>query len=149
METVIKHFDQLTTMELYEILQLRAEVFVVEQDCPYQDLDGKDLNAYHVYVRENGEVVACVRVLDVGVSYADSPSIGRVVTKYRRKGLGSIVMREGISVAREKYGAKTITISAQCYARQFYEGFGFKQVSEEYLEDGIPHIRMKWSECEE
>ena len=143
MELTVKKFDELNTAELYSILRARAEVFVVEQNCVYQDLDGKDLGAYHVMLCEGGEVVGYLRVIDRGISY-DTASIGRVITtaRGRGKGLGYIIINEGIRVARECFGADAITISAQCQARGFYEKFGFKAVSEQYLEDDIPHVRM-------
>ena len=137
MEIFIKHFSELTALELYDILELRSRVFVVEQNCVYQDLDGIDKDAYHVWARDGRGVVACLRVYD-----KNGVHIGRVVTAYRREGLGSLVMERGIAVAEEKYAAKKILISAQQYARPFYERFGFKNHSAPYLEDGIPHIAM-------
>ena len=141
METFVKTFDELTTTELYEILQARAEVFIVEQDCVYQDLDGVDQDAYHVYIKENGKIMAYLRVIDRG-KRLDEVSIGRVICLKRRQGIGSALMREGLRVAKEKYGADKVKIGAQLYAKPFYEGVGFKQVSDEYLEDDIPHIYM-------
>ena len=141
METVVKKFSELTLEELYEILKIRAEVFVVEQNCPYQDLDEIDKKAYHVYMQENGEMVAYLRVIDKG-ERLDEVSVGRVISLKRRCGLGSALMQEGIRVAKEKFGAKKIKVGAQVYAKPFYEQAGFRQISEEYLEDGIPHIYM-------
>lgn len=140
METFIKHYSELTADELYDILQLRAEVFVVEQNCPYQDLDGKDKDAYHVWLRDERGVAATLRVYDL-----EGVHIGRVVTRVHRQGLGTLIMEEGIRLAREKYGRRDIFISAQQYARPFYEQFGFKVYTEGYLEDDIPHIGMKLS----
>jgi ElaA protein len=145
METVIKKFNQLTVEELYEILKLRAEVFVVEQNCAYQDLDDIDKEAYHVYLQEEGKILAYLRVIDKG-KRLDEVSIGRVISLKRRCGLGTKLMAEGVKVAKEKYGAKRIKIGAQCYAKPFYEGCGFRQISGEYLEDGIPHIYMIYEE---
>ena len=145
METVIKKFNQLTVEELYEILKLRAEVFVVEQNCAYQDLDDVDKDAYHVYLKEEGKILAYLRVIDKG-KRLDEVSIGRVISLKRRCGLGTKLMAEGVKVAKEKYGAKRIKIGAQCYAKPFYEGCGFRQISGEYLEDGIPHIYMIYEE---
>ena len=144
MELFIKKYDELERDELYEILRARAEVFVVEQNCPYQDLDRKDLLAYHIYMKENGEIVAYLRVLDRGVSY-DTASIGRVITtsRGRGRGIGLELVLEGIKVARERLGADEITISAQKYAVGFYEKAGFIATDKEYLEDGIPHVQMR------
>ena len=141
MEIVVKKFSELTLGELYEILKIRAEVFVVEQNCPYQDLDEIDKKAYHVYMQENGKMVAYLRVIDKG-ERLDEVSVGRVISLKRRCGLGSALMQEGIRVAKEKFGAKKIKVGAQVYAKPFYEQAGFRQISEEYLEDGIPHIYM-------
>lgn len=141
MELVIKSFDELTAEELYEILKLRVDVFVVEQNCPYPEIDGKDRGAYHVFLRDGEGIAAYLRVLGKGVSFADA-SIGRVIAARRRQGFGTSVMKEGIRIAKEKFSADKITIEAQVYARKFYENLGFSKVSEEFLEDGIPHILM-------
>ena len=141
METVIKRFAELTTDELYDILRLRAEVFVVEQNCVYQDLDGRDQAAVHVWVRGETGILAYLRVMDRGVTQ-EYTAIGRVIAVRRRQGLGTRVLREGIRVAREYFGADRIYLEAQVYARSLYEKQGFRQVSEEFLEDGIPHIGM-------
>ena len=141
MQLLIKHFNELTADELYDILAARAEVFVVEQNCAYQDLDGIDKNAYHVYYKEDGKIVAYLRVIDKG-ERLDEVSIGRVISLKRRCGLGSALMREGLRVAKEKFGATKVKIGAQLYAKPFYESVGFQQISGEYLEDGIPHIYM-------
>lgn len=136
-----KYFTDLTTSELYGILKLRAEVFVVEQDCPYQDLDGKDLKAWHIWIEEDGEVLACLRVFQYDETYSQ---IGRVVTsmKVRSTGTGRMIMEEGVRLADEKYPGFPIMIHAQSYAAGFYEKFGFKISSEQFLEDGIPHNEM-------
>ena len=141
MELTVKRFEELSTDELYEIMKLRVDVFVVEQNCPYPELDGKDSSAWHVYFRENGVITAYLRVLDPGVSFRDA-AIGRVISTRRRQGLGTKLLREGIRVARERMNAKAIRIEAQTYARDFYEQQGFRQTSDEFLEDGIPHIEM-------
>ena len=141
MELVVKRFEELTTLELYEILKVRAEVFVVEQNCVYQDLDEKDKQAYHVYLKNEEGIQAYLRVLDAGVSFPEV-GIGRVMTLKRRCGLGTQVLKEGIRVAKEKMNADTIKLEAQVYARSLYEKEGFVQTSEEFLEDGIPHIEM-------
>lgn len=142
METVVKHFSELTLEELYEILKLRVSVFVVEQNCPYQDLDDYDKDCYHVFLRDEKGIAAYMRVLDKG-RFPDSVSVGRVISARRRMGLGTKLMLAGIEAAREKYKADRIMIGAQTYAKPFYEGVGFRQVSGEYLEDGIPHIYME------
>ena len=146
METVVKKFEELTLWELYEILRIRSEVFVVEQNCVYQDLDEIDQEAYHVYLKENGKIWAYLRVIDKG-KRLDEVSIGRVISLKRRCGLGGILMAEGIKIAEEKFGAKRIKIGAQAYARPFYESVGFRVIKEEtYMEDGIPHIYMLYGE---
>jgi len=142
MTLYIKHYSELSTDELYELLKVRSAVFVVEQDCAYQDLDDKDKQAYHLWYQDDEGIAACLRVLAPGVSFDDC-SIGRVLTTRRRQGLGTALMKEGIRVAEEKYQAQHITIEAQLYARVFYERLGFVKCSDEFLEDGIPHIRMR------
>ena len=141
MELVVKQFNQLSVDELYEILKARAAVFVVEQACAYQDLDDVDQEAYHVYLQEDGKILAYLRVVDKG-KRLDEVSVGRVISLKRREGLGSKLMQEGIRVAKEKFGANKIKVGAQVYAIPFYESVGFRVISEEYLEDGIPHVYM-------
>lgn len=141
MELIVRRFDELTTNELYRIMKKRVEVFVIEQKCIYQELDDKDLRAVHVWLEEDGEVLAYLRVLDKGVSFEEA-SIGRVLSVRRRQGLGTKVLREGIRLAKEVFGANAIRIEAQTYARSMYEKVGFRQVSEEFLDEGIPHIEM-------
>ena len=142
MQLFIKHFTELSTAELYAILKARQDVFVVEQNCPFPEIDGKDLDAYHLWFEENGEILAYARVLDRGVSF-ETPAVGRVISIRRREGLGSRILSEGIRIAREKYSAEAVMLEAQVYARKLYEKQGFVQVSEEFLEDGIPHIIMR------
>nr|WP_299031795.1 GNAT family N-acetyltransferase [uncultured Tenacibaculum sp.] len=139
----VKKFQELTTSELYELLQLRSEVFVVEQDCVYQDIDGKDFKALHVLGEKEGKIVGYTRLFNSG-EYFDTPSIGRVVVKEneRKYGYGHDLMKASIKAIVDNYNETTITISAQTYLQKFYESHGFKQVGEGYLEDGIPHIRM-------
>lgn len=115
---------------------------MVEQECPYQELDGKDMDAWHVWYEDEDGVAAYCRVLDKGVSYPGEGSIGRVITVKRGMGLGYKIMMEGICTAREKYGLTRLRIGAQQYAQGFYEKCGFVRASEPYLEDGIPHIEM-------
>lgn len=143
MELAVKTFQELTADELYELLRLRAEVFVVEQTCVYQDLDGRDQAALHLLLREGEELQAYARVLPAGTAFPTA-GLGRVCTRSRGRGLGRAVVAAGIRAAREKLGAEEITIEAQSYVRGLYESFGFRQSSEEFLEDGIPHIQMKW-----
>lgn len=142
MELKVKHYTELTTDELYELLKARNIVFVEEQKCLYQDMDDKDKDAYHVWLEEGNRVVAYLRVLAPGVSFDDC-SIGRVLTIKRRQGLGTELMKEGIRVAEEKFGAEHITIEAQLYVRDFYEKLGFVKCSEMFLDVGIPHIKMR------
>ena len=142
MELGVKGFRELTPDELYELLRLRAEVFVVEQNCPYQDLDGRDQTALHVFLREGGEILACLRILPPGSAFPTA-ALGRVATRVRRQGLGRRIVAAGIETARTRLGADALTIEAQTYVRALYESFGFRQTSEEFLEDGIPHIQMR------
>lgn len=139
----IKRFDELTLAELYNILQLRAEVFIVEQNCIYNDIDGKDQSAWHLMAMADDKLAAYTRILPPGVSY-DSPAIGRVVTSSskRRSGLGRELIRRSIEASEKLFGKTFITLSAQVYLQKFYESFGFTVIGEEYLEDGIPHIKM-------
>ncbi len=141
MELIVKRFEELTAEELYEILKIRVAVFVVEQNCPYQEIDGKDKQSFHIYLKDDCGIQAYLRVVDKGVSF-NEVSIGRVIAVKRRCGIGSRILSEGIKVAKNRLGAATIKIEAQTYAKEFYEQQGFKQVSEEFLEDGIPHIQM-------
>lgn len=141
MELVTKHFSELTTEELHDIMYARVAVFVVEQECPYPEVDGNDKDAYHVYLKDADGIQAYARVLKPGVTYEEA-SIGRVISMKRGTGLGREVMAAAIEAARTELGADTVKIGAQVYARGFYEQFGFKQVSEEYLEDDIPHMDM-------
>lgn len=140
-----KLFRELTVDELYELLRVRAEVFVVEQDCVYQDLDGDDQVSVHLWLTDGGKVVALCRVCPAG-THMEEVSIGRVITTERSKGYGKRIMLEGIKVAQEHFNAKRIDIEAQDYARGFYEQVGFRQSSEPFILDGIPHIRMTWTD---
>ena len=141
MELVIKHFSELSTEELFEIYRVRMAVFVVEQNCAYQDIDEADKVSYHLYLKDDDGIMAYIRVLPKGVYFADA-SIGRVVSVKRRCGLATRLLREGIRVAKEKFGATRLTIGAQSYAIDLYRGVGFTVCSDEYVEDGIPHVRM-------
>ena len=142
MELVVKHFSELSAEELFAIYKLRVSVFVVEQKCPYQEVDDADQTAYHVWLRDETGIKAYARVLPQGTTFP-TVSIGRVIAVKRRCGLGSEIVRAAICAAKEKFGADTITIEAQVYARTLYEKAGFHQTSEEFLEDGIPHIQMQ------
>ena len=139
-----KAFSQLNLEELYAIMVLRQEVFIVEQDCPYMDADGKDQKSHHLLGYDNdGDLVAYLRLVAPGVSYKEM-SFGRIVTsdKVRGKGVGKLLMEEGIKQSELLYGKVTNRISAQSYLIPFYQSFGFKTVGEEYLEDNIPHTEM-------
>ena len=142
MELVVKHFSELSTEELFEIYKLRVSVFVVEQKCPYQEVDDADCAAYHLWLKDEDGIEAYARVLPKGITFEDV-SIGRVIAVKRRCGLGGKIVEAAINVAETKFHANKITIEAQVYARSLYEQHGFQQVSEEFLEDGIPHIRMQ------
>ena len=143
MKFQIKTFEELNTTELYKILQLRSEVFVVEQDCVYQDVDFKDQKALHVIGTKNDKIVAYTRIFKPG-DYFDNASIGRVVVAVleRKYGFGHDLMKASIKAVKTNFKVDKITISAQKYLKKFYETHQFIQVGEEYLEDGIPHIRM-------
>jgi ElaA protein len=138
-----KTFDELTVHELYAILRLRTEVFVVEQNCVFQDMDNKDQSSYHVCGWQHDELVAYTRLVPAGVSYQEA-SIGRVITapSARRTGAGKELMQYSIQKLHETWGKQPIRLGAQVYLKKFYESFGFAQTSDIYIEDGIPHIEM-------
>ena len=144
MKQYIKRFDELSTAELYEILKLRNAVFIVEQNCAYQDIDGLDETAYHMWLEDENGIAAYVRLPPPGVWFDDSV-IGRVIAVRRRSGVGSQIVRTAQSAVREVFGTDSVTIEAQVYAREFYEKLGFVQQSDEFDEDGIPHILMRWT----
>ncbi|HEY0031501.1 MAG TPA: GNAT family N-acetyltransferase [Bacteroidia bacterium] len=140
----IKKFEALQVTELYAIMQLRAEVFIVEQNCPYQDADGKDLKSFHLMgYDENRKLIVFARILPQNVSYAEV-SIGRVVASpsVRGTGAGKLLMEQSLKEIETLFGKVPVRIGAQEYLKKFYEGFGFIQTSESYLEDNIPHIEM-------
>ena len=141
MELYVKKFDELTLRELYGILCARAEVFVTEQKCIYNDLDWKDTSALHVFLTDGDSIVAYLRVLPKGV-YDENVRIGRVITLRRGEGLGMAVLKAGLDAARRLLSAESVTISAQTHAIGFYEKAGFKTVSDVYLEEDIPHVKM-------
>lgn len=138
-----KPFDDLTPQELYMILQLRNEVFVVEQQCIYNECDGKDMDCFHLWATLNDEVIACSRIVPPEISYKE-PSIGRVVShpNYRHLKLGHHLMRHSLEIIKNTYNTSSVRISAQCYLGSFYEQYGFRQISEQYLEDNLPHMEM-------
>jgi ElaA protein len=138
-----KTFKELSTQELYDVLQLRAEVFVVEQDCVYQDIDGKDQKAWHALGYKNKVLVAYTRIFKPG-DYFKEASIGRVVVaeNQRQHKYGYDIMKASIQVIKNQFNETTIKISAQCYLKTFYNNLGFIETGEEYLEDGIPHMAM-------
>lgn len=142
-EFKIKPFNELLLTELYNVLQLRSEVFVVEQNCVYQDIDGKDEKATHILGFYNGEIVAYCRIFSPGY-YFDNASIGRVVINklYRDKKWGHLLLQEAIQHIKTTYNTGAVTISAQLYLKKFYESHNFVQQGEVYQEDGIPHIQM-------
>jgi ElaA protein len=139
----LKPFTELSALELYNILRLRGEVFVLEQNCPYVDADGKDISSYHLCGFFEEDLAAYARIVPPGIIYAE-PSIGRVVTsaKYRRIGLGKELVRKAIEETKKLYGETPIRIGAQAYLKKFYETLGFKDMNEPYVEDGIPHLIM-------
>ncbi|PTX45028.1 ElaA protein [Christiangramia gaetbulicola] len=139
----VKKFSELKLTELYDILQLRSEVFVVEQDCVYQDIDGKDAEALHVIGFKNGKIVAYTRCFKPGY-YFEEAAIGRVVVKdsERKHGYGHEIMKASDKAIKEQYKTSRIKLSAQQYLIKFYESHGYQTTGEGYLEDGIPHIAM-------
>jgi ElaA protein len=143
MNWILKPFDALTPIELYKILQLRNEVFIVEQNCPYQDCDNKDVYAWHLMGMKEDSLLAYSRLLAPGISYSES-SIGRVVSSpsTRKTGMGKKLMQESLEQIRNLFHTDNIRIGAQLYLQKFYESFGFKRDGDIYLEDNIPHIVM-------
>ncbi|TAI47578.1 GNAT family N-acetyltransferase [Flagellimonas allohymeniacidonis] len=143
MNILVKTFAELSRDELYELLRLRCEVFVVEQNCPYQDLDNKDQKALHVLGRDKNALVAYTRIFGPG-DYAENTSIGRVVVAPhgRKHGYGKKIMEASLNEAQKRFPKCPVELSAQTYLIKFYNDLGFSAIGEEYLEDGIPHIRM-------
>lgn len=137
------HFKDLTPDQLYNILQLRSQVFVVEQNCVYLDTDGKDVQCFHLFATLDNKVIACSRIVPPGISYTE-PSIGRIATagEARGSGYGKELVQRSIDATLQLHGPVAIKIGAQLYLKKFYESFGFTQVSEVYDEDGIDHIKM-------
>lgn len=143
LEIYVKKYNELTIDELYSLLQLRSEVFIIEQDCVYQDIDGKDQISLHVIGKNNTTIVAYTRLFKQG-DYFNEASIGRVVVdkNVRHLKYGSSIMKASINAIKNHFGTSEIKISAQLYLKDFYNSFGFKSIGDSYLEDGIPHIRM-------
>lgn len=143
MNIQVKKFKDLSTQKLYQLLQLRSEVFVVEQACIYQDVDGKDQKALHVLGTKNNELVAYTRIFAPG-DYYEEPSIGRVVVapSARANGTGRLIMNASLQTIQEHFNTSKVRLSAQTYLQKFYTSLGFEQIGEGYLEDGIPHIEM-------
>ncbi len=139
----VKTFDALSTSNLYKIIKARVDVFVVEQNCPYPDLDNYDQKAVHLWAEEDGEILAYCRIFDKGVKYEEA-SIGRVLTTKvaRNRKLGRQLMLFAIEVIRNNLRSKAIRISAQDYLLKFYSEFGFQDTGKKYLEDDIPHTEM-------
>lgn len=142
-EWSLKKFTELSLIELYDILKLRSEVFVVEQNCVFLDMDDKDQSSHHLQGKIDGQLAAVVRILPPGLAY-EEPSIGRVVSspKFRKRGVGIELMQVAIQKTISLYGNVPIKIGAQLYLKKFYESFGFLQYSDTYMEDDIPHIKM-------
>lgn len=143
MDWNLKEFSELDALALYKILRLRVDVFVVEQNCPYPEIDGKDLDCWHLYREAKGEIAAYARLLSPGISYSEA-SIGRVIVNdsFRGQKLGEQLIKEAIAQSQKLWPGQKIKIGAQAHLQDFYGRNGFKPVSEIYLEDGIPHIDM-------
>ncbi|NMA84408.1 MAG: GNAT family N-acetyltransferase [Epulopiscium sp.] len=139
----IKRFNDLSNEELYRILQLRNQVFIIEQNCPYLDCDEKDFNAHHLFLEDEGQIAAYARILGKGVNYEEM-CISRVVVNpiYRRQKLGVQLMTQAINFIENHFKETSIRISGQAYLLDFYQDLGFKRVSDEYLEDNIPHFEF-------
>ena len=139
----IKNFEEITTAELYEIIKARVDVFVVEQDCPYPDLDGYDQQAIHLWAEQENNVLAYCRIFDKGIKYNET-SIGRVLTseKGRGKNLGKQLIQYALETIENRFKNLEVRISAQDYLLKFYSGFGFQDTGKKYLEDNIPHTEM-------
>jgi ElaA protein len=143
MDWIQKSFEQLTVHELYTILKNRVLVFVVEQNCPYPEIDDYDQKATHLYLQEDGDLVAYCRLLPGGTKYKEA-SIGRVLVKqdYRNRGLAHELMKKAVFIMVNDWKETTIKLQAQSHLQNFYSKHGFRVISDEYLEDGIPHVDM-------
>lgn len=147
MQYVKKTFPELSTAELYQVMKARMDVFVVEQECPYEELDNCDQQAVHLFLKDNQKIAAYVRLLPKRTTFSEA-SIGRVLVtkKYRGNGYAKEIMQQAIAHITEQWNETVIKIQAQTYLRAFYASLGFEQISDEYLEDGIPHIDMFWKQ---
>ncbi|MFD1019248.1 GNAT family N-acetyltransferase [Thalassobacillus hwangdonensis] len=145
MEWIIKRFDELSTHELYKVLKLRVDVFVVEQECPYPELDGCDESSLHLWAREGERIIAYCRLVPGGGKYT-YPSIGRVIVhpQHRGEGVSRMLMEKAMQVLQQEWGTEQIFLQGQEHLAGFYRSFGFKDISDSYLDDGIPHIDMLW-----
>ena len=144
MQWILKEYKDLSLDEFYDILQLRIDVFIVEQNCPYPELDGKDKSAFHFFCRnKNAKIIAYTRIFKPGAYYTEA-AFGRVVVHpdFRNQKLGYVLLDKTISTIENLFGTVSIKIGAQTYLRKFYESVGFQQVGNAYIEDGIPHIHM-------
>lgn len=141
MKLNIKKFNELTVNELYEIYKARVDIFVVEQECPYPEVDEADKYSYHIWLEDEGEIAAYLRVVPPNVIF-EEPSLGRIISVKRSCGYGAKIVKEGIEAVKRLYDTDKIKIKAQQYAEGFYNKFGFKRVSDEFMDDGIPHIYM-------
>jgi ElaA protein len=140
----IKRFESLSQSELYTILQLRNDIFVVEQNCPYLDIDDLDQHSFHIFLTHNSQIIAYARLIDPDIVYSNSAAIGRVLVKqaFRHQGHARTIIKACIHHALKTYESNTITLSAQSYLIDFYQSLGFSIIGDAYLEDGIPHIKM-------
>ena len=141
----VKHFNELTPTQLYDLIKLRLEVFIGEQGCSYEDLDDKDKKAHHVFLYNQNDIIACCRILEAGVAYEEM-SIGRVCVheNYRNQGIAKEMMQIAMGFIKENNKEGSVKISAQSYIIPFYESLGFKVISDAYLEEGIEHRKMQW-----
>jgi len=144
LEWKIKHFNELSTLEFHDLIALRIRVFIVEQNCPYLEIDGKDKKSYHVIARDGiGNLVATARIIPAGIAYSEI-AVGRVVvdSNYRDKGYGHQLMKHVLQFVEAEFGAAPIRISAQSHLEKYYNAHGFESTGKAYLEDDIPHIEM-------
>ena len=142
MKTVLKSFEELSKEELYAILRARSEIFIVEQDCVYHDLDNRDQDCLHLYYEDDDGIAAYCRILRPGLAYPDASSIGRVITVKRKTGLGIKIFQEAVHIAQEKYPEHDIRILAQSQAIGFYKKSGFQTLGQEFIHEGLPHTEM-------
>ena len=146
-EHQVKFFQELSLEEFHDIIALRIQIFIIEQNCPYQEVDGKDKLAHHLFFKnEMDEIIAVTRILPQGISY-EEVAIGRVVVheEYRGTGLGNQLMADSMNFVRDKYGEVPVRLSAQKHLENYYGNHGFKSTGKEYLEDGIPHVEMLYN----